>query len=89
MNRDDRIFAIVLASEHLLRLGGLHFLIEPIECVGKLGVHGFAGLGPLDEHRQILAPLAKGLDQISILLETTPALQNLLRLALIFPEIGL
>jgi len=47
VNRDDRVFAVVLAAEHLLYLAGLDFLVEGLETLRKLRVHGLAGLGPL------------------------------------------
>ena len=88
MDRDDGVLAIVLAAEHLLDLAGLHFLVERVERLRELGVDGFAGLGPLDEHGEIVALLSQRLDQIAILLEPAAALQHLLRFGLILPEIG-
>ena len=88
MDGDDRVLAIVLAAEHLLDLAGLHFLLERIERLAELGVDRLAGLGPFDEHGEIVALLLERRHQIAVLLEPPAALQHLLRFGLIFPEIG-
>jgi hypothetical protein len=78
----------VLAAEHLLDFAHLDLLVEAFDRLGELGVHGFAGLGPFEEHGQVVAFLFERQDQIAILLEPAPALQDLLRFGLIFPEVG-
>jgi hypothetical protein len=78
----------MFAAEHLLDLAGLHFLIERFERLAEVLVDRFAGLGPLDEHRQIFALPLQRQHQLAILLEPAAALQDLLRFGLIFPEIG-
>src|SRR5579859_1944237 len=88
MNREDRVLPIVLAAEHLLDLAGLHRFVERGKPANEVGVHVFAGLAPLDEHREIVRLLSKQLDEIEILLQASPALQDALRLGLVFPEIG-
>jgi hypothetical protein len=88
MDRQNRVLAIVLAAQHLLDLPGLHFLIEQIERLRELGVHRLAGLGPLDEHAEIVALLLQRDAEIEILFEAAAALQDLLRFGLVFPEIG-
>ena len=50
MDGDDGVLSIVLATEHLLDLARLHLLIEAVERLAELRVHGFARLGPFDEH---------------------------------------
>src|ERR1700682_1428193 len=87
MNRHDGVLAVVLAAEHLLDLAGLHFLIERLQRLREFGVDRFAGLGPLDEPREVVALLPERHDELAILLEPSPALQNLLRFGLIVPEI--
>ena len=49
---------------------------------------GFARLGPLDEHREVVALLLERHDEIAVLLEPAAALQDFLRFGLVFPEIG-
>jgi hypothetical protein len=77
----------VLAAEHLLDLAGLHLLIERFEGLAELGVDGFAGFRPLDEHGQIVALFLQRTNEIEILFQPTPALQDLLGIALVLPEI--
>ena len=88
MDGHDRILAIVLAAEHFLDLAGLHFLIERLERLTELRVHGFAGFGPFDEHGEVVALLPEGFDEGAILIESPAALKHFLRLGLVFPEIG-
>src|SRR5439155_18790006 len=57
MDRDDGVFAIVLAAEHLLDLAGLYFLIERLEGLCEFRVDRLARLRPLDEHAEIIALL--------------------------------
>jgi hypothetical protein len=78
----------VLAAEHLLDLAGLDFFVERVEALRELALDGFAGLGPLEQHLQVLAALLQRLREIAILFETAPALQDLLRFGLVLPEIG-
>jgi hypothetical protein len=78
----------VLAAEHLLDFAGLHFLIEDVQAVCEFGVDRLAGFQPFGEHRQVVGLLHERLHQIAILLDAPPALQDLLRLGLVLPEIG-
>jgi hypothetical protein len=78
----------VLASEHLLDLGGLNLLIEGLERLSELGVDRLPRLGPLEQDGEIVALLPQRDDQIAILLQAAAALQYLLRVGLVFPEIG-
>src|SRR5438128_8875976 len=87
MDGDDGVLAIVLAAEHLLDLAGLHFLIERLERSSELRVDGFARLRPFDEHTEIVALLLERQHEIAVLLEPAAALQDFLRLGLVFPEV--
>jgi len=87
MDREDRVPAVVLAAEHLLDLGGLDFLIERVERLRELGVHRFAGLRPLDEHREVVILFRQRAREIAVQLEPPAALQDFLRFGLVFPEI--
>jgi hypothetical protein len=75
-------------TEHLLDLSGLDFLIEHVEGLAKLGVHCFAGCGPLHEHGEIVAFPAERVDEIAILLEPLAALEYFLSVGLVVPEVG-
>jgi hypothetical protein len=88
MNRDDRVLAIVLASEHLLGFTGLHFLLEGVERLRVLAVDRFARFGPLGEHAEVLAARTERVQQIAILFQPPAALEDALRFGLIFPEVG-
>jgi hypothetical protein len=76
------------AAKHLLDLGRLHFLLERLERLRKLVVDRFAGLRPLDQHREIVGALLQRHREIAILFETAAAQHDFLRLVLIFPEVG-
>ena len=88
MNGDDGVPAIVLAAEHLLDLAGLDLLIERVEGGPELRIDRFAGIGPLDEHGEVVALPAQRHHQVAVLLEAPAALQDLLRFSLVFPEVG-
>jgi hypothetical protein len=88
MDGDDRILAIVLAAEHLLDLARLHFLIERVQTLGEVVFHGFAGIEPLGEDGEVVVLRAKREGQVAVLLHAPAALQDLLRLRLVLPEIG-
>jgi hypothetical protein len=88
MNRDDRVLAIVLAAEHLLRLAGIDLHGELVEGAVQVVGDGLPRLCPFDEDVQIVESLAERDAQLAILLEPAAALQQLLRAGLILPEIG-
>src|SRR5436190_1769683 len=88
MDRENRVPPIVLAAEHLLDFGGLHFAVERVERLPQLAIDGLAGFEPFDEDGEIVALLGQRSRQVAVLLEPATALQDLLCLGLIFPEIG-
>jgi hypothetical protein len=75
------------AAEHFLDLGRLNLTVECLEGLAELGVDCFPCLGPLDEDGQVVAFLPERVDQIAILFEALAALQQLLRLRRVLPEI--
>jgi hypothetical protein len=77
----------VLAAEHLLDLARLHFGVEGVERYRELGVNRLACLCPLDEDGQVVASLPERDDEVPILLQAPPALQDLLSLSLVLPEV--
>jgi hypothetical protein len=77
----------VLAAEHFLDFTGLDFLIEAVERLRELAVHGFARLRPFEEDSEVVALLLERHHQIAILFEPPAALQDLLCFGLIFPEV--
>jgi hypothetical protein len=78
----------VLTAKHLLDLAGLDLLIEELERLSELGVHGFSRIGPFVQDGQVVALLPERHHQIAVLLQPPAALQELLRFGLVFPEIG-
>jgi len=63
-------------------------LIERVERLRELRLDGLAGLEPLDQNAEVVSFLLEGMNELAILLETSPPLQDFLRFGLVFPEIG-
>ena len=89
MNRDDRILAVMLTAEHLLRLSRVDLRAKIVERFGEVFGHRLPGPGPLREHGQVVDPRAQRLAQGAIVLEPPPSLEQRLRRFLILPEIRL
>jgi hypothetical protein len=87
MDRDDRVLAIVLAAEHLLRLAGLDFSPELVEAFRQIGDDVLARLGPFDEDCEIVDTPLQRRTQIEVGFERLAALQGLLGRSLVLPEI--
>jgi hypothetical protein len=77
----------VLAAEHLLDLAGLHLLIERVERLGEFNIDRLAGIGPFEQHSEIVALLPERCDERAVLLQPPAALQDSLRFRLVFPEL--
>jgi hypothetical protein len=88
MNRDDRVPAIVLATEHLLRLAGVDLVFQFVERFREIVEHRLAGFGPLGEHSEVVDPPPERFAQVTVLLQAAAALEQLLRRLLVFPEVG-
>jgi hypothetical protein len=78
----------VLAAEHLLDFAGFHEPRELLDAVGQLAGDLFALPGPFDQDRQVVGAAAQRVDQLDLLFDAAPALQGLLRLDLVLPEVG-
>jgi hypothetical protein len=89
MHGEDGVAAIVLAAQHLPRLSGLDVRLELVEAPGQVAVDGFAGLGPLDQNREVVRTPLQGVAEGQLFFEAPPALQQLLRFGLVLPEVGL
>ena len=89
MDRDDGVGAIVLAAEHLLRLGRLDLRLKLAETSHEIRVDVLPGVRPFDQHAQIVGASAERLAQGHVILQTPPALHYLLRVGLVTPEIRL
>jgi hypothetical protein len=87
MDGDDGVGGIVLAAEHLLDLGGLDLRLEAIEPALQVGNHIFALLGPLEQHADVVNLLGEAVAQLDVFGEPALALQGLLRVGLVVPEV--
>jgi hypothetical protein len=79
----------VLTSQHLPDLGGVDLQLEIVEAEGEILAHLLALPGPVHEHGEILGAPAQGVDQLDLVFQTAPALEQTLRFRLILPDIGL
>jgi RNase P/RNase MRP subunit p29 len=79
----------VLAAQHLLDLARLDLLLELVEPAGELVVDGLALVQPLEEHSEVLGAPRKRRRERDVLFDAAAALERLLGLGLIFPEIRL
>jgi hypothetical protein len=77
----------VLAAEHLLDLAGLDLGRQRVEAPLDVALDLLALLEPFHEHGEIVGPAAQRLDERKVVLEPAAALEDLLRLRLILPEI--
>jgi hypothetical protein len=79
----------VLAAEHLVRLRGVDLGLEVVEATGQIGGDIFAGVGPLDQHAEVIsAALQRSLERL-LIFEAPPPLHDFLRVGLVVPEPGL
>jgi hypothetical protein len=78
----------VLAAEHLLGFGGVNLFFERVERLGQFVGDAFAALRPLQQHPDVVELLRKAVAKLEILGEPPLALQGLLRLGLVVPEVG-
>jgi hypothetical protein len=89
MHGDDGVAAIVLAAQHLARLGGLDVSLELVEAARQIPVDGFTRLGPLDQDGQVVRAPLQGVGEVQFFFEAAAPLQQLLRLTLVVPEVRL
>jgi hypothetical protein len=77
----------VLAAEHLLDLAGVDETGELIDAIGQLGANFLTLPRPLDEHSQVVGTAPERVDQLDVFLHAPAALEDLLRVDLVLPEI--
>jgi hypothetical protein len=87
MNGHNRVLAIVLAAEHLLRLAGVDRAGEIVETLGEIVGNWLSGFRPFDEHGKVVGPSPQRLAEVAVLLQPSSALKEFLRGPLILPEI--
>jgi hypothetical protein len=89
MDGDDRVLAIVLATQHLLGLAGVNLTRQIVQRAPEVLGDRLTGLGPFDENRQVLDTSPQPVAEVAIFFEAAAALKKLLRGGLVFPEIRL
>jgi hypothetical protein len=77
------------SAEHLLGFAGFDAAREIVEGAAEIVGHRLPGLGPLDEHGEVVHPPLQRVGEIEILLEPPAPLQQLLRAGRVLPEIRL
>jgi hypothetical protein len=88
MDGDDRVGSVVLAAEHLLRLGRFDFLLELVEAAGEIGDDVLAGVPPFEQHAEVVSTPLQRPEERLVLLEPAAPLHDRLRLVLVVPEPG-
>ena len=89
MDGHDRVLAIVLAAEHLLRFASFDFRAEIVEPAHQIVDDRLARLRPFDEDGEIVGAALQRFAEIDVALECLAALEDLLRRRLVLPEIGI
>ena len=88
MDRDNRIRRVVFTAEHFLGFRGVDLLFERIEGLGQVGGDLFTALRPLEQYADVIGFLGKAVAQLDVFRQAALALQRLLRLGLVVPEVG-
>ena len=88
MCHHDGVGAVVLAPEHLSRLGGFDLLLQLRQALGEIHADVLAGSEPLDQHREIVAATLQRAQQRQVVVDAPPLLHHLLRGRLVAPEAG-
>ena len=78
---------IVLAAEHLLDFGGLDLRLERVERALQVGGHVLALLRPFEQHADVVDLLGEAVAELDVFGEPALALQRLLRVGLVVPEV--
>jgi hypothetical protein len=87
MDRENRVLPIEIARQHRPDLGGLHVARVRLEAARQLVGNFFTLPRPVEQDGQIVPLLAERLGQRLVVLEPPPFLKNLLRRALVLPEV--
>jgi hypothetical protein len=87
MDRENGVLAIQITRQHRPDLGGLHVARVRLETARQLVGDLLALPRPVEQDGQIVALLAQRLGQRLVTLEPPPFLEDLLRRALVLPEV--
>src|SRR5580700_10578905 len=88
MNRDDGVLAVEIARQRRPDLGGIEVARELAEATRQVGPDVLALTRPVDEDAEIVGLPPKRFRERAIGLEPPPALQDLLGVGLVLPEVG-
>ena len=77
----------MLAAKHLLGFGGVYLLFEGIEGLGQVGGNLLTALCPLEQYTNVVDFLGEAVAEVDVFGQAPLALQRLLRLGLVVPEI--
>jgi hypothetical protein len=86
MDRHDGIGPVVLAAEHLLRLGPFDLALELVERAFQIRAHVFSTVRPFDEDGNVVYATAQRLTQRDVVFDATPPLHHFLGFGLVVPE---
>jgi hypothetical protein len=88
MDRKNRVLAVEIARQHRANLGRLDVTRERFQTAGQLVPDLLALSRPIEQDGQIVALPAERFGQGLVILEPAPFLEDLLRRALVLPEVG-
>jgi hypothetical protein len=78
----------VLPAEHLLDFAGVDVALKRVERSAEILLDRLPRLGPLDQHPHVVGVLTQRLAELPVFFETAAALEDLLRVGLVVPEVG-
>jgi hypothetical protein len=87
MDRDNGVRGVVLAAQHLLGFGRVDLLFEGVERLLQIGGDILAAFGPFEQHADVVELLGEAVAKLEVFRQPALALQRLLRLGLVVPEI--
>jgi hypothetical protein len=77
----------VLAAEHRLDLGGIHLGFESVQRPRQIGGNALTLFRPLEQDAEVIELPLDRPAELDLVGENAPASEDLLRLALVLPEI--
>jgi hypothetical protein len=87
MDRDDGVLLVHLAAEHRADFTRLDVTAERFQAALEVARDVLALAGPVDEDAEVVRLPAQRLGQRAVVLDLAAALQDLLRVGLVLPEI--
>ena len=87
VNGNDGVGEVVLAAQHLLGFSGFDLQVQGIERASQVGEHVFPAPGPLEQHADVVGFGGQAGAKLDVLRQAALALQRLLCVGLVVPEI--